>query len=457
MSSEASRTRKLSLADLTEQQQAAIDRLYEHDATLLVAGVGFGKAVVGLTALQELIEAGTVRRVLVLAPLRVATLTWGSEPAIWSHIRDDLVAVACGTPKQRLAAAESGAPVVVTNFENLDWILDVSGGDFDACLVDEISKCKSAGGNLVRRLRRWMPKLAWRAGMSANPVAESGVDIYAQALLLDGGAALGTRKDAFLQRYMAPLDFQQRQWDWRPGGVEAATQALGGLVWRADDAGYRDALPALRVVRHAVELDATGAALYAAMDDTGVAEWNGHTVLGKSAGTRTLRLHQIAAGVLYAEEAEGAVWQSTRKIWRAIELVAEAAGPVVLVYQYRAELAALKKSFPSALVLGDGNKVSAGDIDAWNRGEHPVLLMHPASAAHGINLQYGGHELILLSPIWSADAAQQVPGRLCRRGQPAAVVIQHILYAPGTVDEKALGGLEVKAEREEQVMRRWRR
>lgn len=454
MSYGASKTRSLSSQDLTPQQQQAIARLYEHDQTLLVAGVGFGKAVVGLTALQELLRAEAIRRALVVAPLRVATLTWGSEPQVWGHIDDGLVAVACGTPAQRRAAVESGAPVVVTNFENLDWMLRGWGGDFDACLIDEISKCKSAGGGAVRTLRRWMPGLVWRAGMSANPVAECGEDIYAQALLLDGGDALGTRKEAFRGRYMTPLDYQRRKWDWRPGGLEEATARLRGLVWCADDGSYKAALPALRVVPEPVDLDDTTARLYADMSRDGYVDFLGRVITGKSAGVRTLRLHQLAAGVLYAEGEDDAVWYSSRKMDRAAQIVRDAGGPVVIVYQYRAELAALRALYPDAPVLGDGQRITAEDIDAWNRGEHAVLLMHPASAAHGINLQYGGNTLVMLSPIWGADPAQQVPGRLWRRGQPASEVVQHILYAPGTVDEAALGGLVIKAEREEQVMRR---
>lgn len=444
---------------LTPEQNEAIDRLFEHDETLLIAGVGFGKAIVGLTAARDLLAAGEVRRVLVLAPLKVATLTWGTEPAKWAHIRDDLVAVACGAPTRRNAAVASGARVVVTNFENAVWMLENHGDQFDALLIDEITKLKTVSGTAAKKLRYWVKGLKWRAGMSASPVAESGADIYGQALLLDLGKALGTRKQAFLEKYLVPVDYERRKWVLPPGGELAMALPLQRLVYYANDASYREGLPRLDVRVRELALPEAGQALYDTLARNKVLPEQG--VVARSAGVLTNKLYQIAAGGLYAGDAEDRelVWFDPYKIDWACDVVARLPQMhcAVIVYTYTFELDELRKRFPTAPVLGGGAKFTDRDLAAWSKRHHKVLLMHPKSAAHGLNLQYGGHTLIQLSPIWGADPAAQIVGRLRRRGQPSDVVTQHVAVARGTKDEDALAGLEFKGGEEDRAMKQFKK
>jgi hypothetical protein len=454
-----SKRKRLSESNLDPEQQQAIDRLYEHDETLLIAGVGFGKAIVGLTALQQLIRDGHLRRVLVLAPLKVATLTWGTEPAVWDHIDPGLVGVACGNPRQRNAAVESGAPVVVTNFENIGWMLKTHGHLFDGLLIDEISKLKTVGGTGARTLRHWVKRLKWRAGMSANPIAECGQDIYGQALLLDLGKALGTRKAAFTERYFYPEDYHRRVWAMMPDADIAIGLELQHLLYFADHTRYKAGLPELRQTPHYLDLPADGRALYEMLDATGLLRQpNGYdgVVVAKSAGTRAMKLFQIAAGGLYAgaDDERELVWSSPFKVDYAAALVAKlpANRSAVIVYQYTFELDQLRALYPTAPVLGGGGRFTPQDLENWSRGNHRVLLMHPNSAAHGLNLQFGSNILIQLSPVWGADPGQQIPGRLCRRGQPQPTVEQHILVARGTRDEKAVAAMERKNHNERTTM-----
>ena len=146
-------------SNLTPEQNAAIDRLFEHDETLLIAGLGFGKAIVGLTAARDVLREGVCNRILVLAPLRTAQPTWGSEPAKWEHLGELRVRIACGSQKQRRFMCEGPGNVIVTNFENLDWTLKHYGDTFDGLIIDEISKLSLVGGTLVRKLRHFQKKL----------------------------------------------------------------------------------------------------------------------------------------------------------------------------------------------------------------------------------------------------------------------------------------------------------
>jgi hypothetical protein len=454
-STASQRPNKLPKSLLTPQQESAITRLYETDSTLLIAGVGFGKAVVGLTAACELIGAGELSRVLVLAPLRVCQLTWATERDIWEHIDPNLVAVACGSIKQRTAAVESPAKVVVTNFENAVWMVTQYGHLFDGLLIDEITKLKTVSGTGAKALRFWVKGLSWRVGMSANPVAEAGTDIYGQALLLDCGAALGTRKETFLRRYFYPTDFQNRNWVPLPGSEQAIADAMGDLIYYADDGGYKASLPPVDDLVEWLDMPGGGWDLYDALQALGKVTVGGRDVLAPSAGVLTQKLYQIAAGGLYggADEERELVWFDPYKIDWAMGLAARSDGPVVIVYQYGFQLDALLARDPCALVLGRGSKFTETDLANWSAGRHKHLFMHPNSAAHGLNLQYGSSTLVCLSPVWGADPWQQVLGRLRRRGQAAERVTRWTGIARWTVDEKAWAGLDVKAELEARQMK----
>jgi hypothetical protein len=281
--------------------------------------------------------------------------------------------------------------------------------------------------------------------MSANPVAEAGTDIYGQALLLDLGKALGTRKQAFQERYFYPEDYERRRWAFKPNGDLEVSLALQHLLWFADDSRYKGLLPELRRHEHRLALPGEAVPVYAKLEQTGIARdvfGTGRDLVAKSAGVRALKLFQLAAGGLYAgdDEQRELVWWHPFKVQAARALVEALPAPqcCVIVYQYAFELEALRALYPSAPVLGGGARFTTTDLANWSRRNHKVLLMHPNSAAHGLNLQHGAHTLIQLSPIWGADPGQQVPGRLRRRGQPNPWVDHHILIAEGTRDEAAL-------------------
>lgn len=431
----------LTLSDLTPEQSAAIDRLYDYDETLLIAKVGFGKAIVGLTALNDLHRDGHLKKTLVLAPLQVCVLTWAPEPAKWAHI-DVPVAVACGTAKQRREAVESDAPVVVLNFENVPWLLKHYGDRFDSLLVDEITKLKTVGGTTAKALRFWSMGLKWRAGMSGTPVAEAGDDIYGQALLIDSGKALGTRKVAFQKNYMRTTDHEGRRWAFTDTGRAEVAKRLRNLVFMADTSAYEAALPPVEHEIVEVEIPIVFWRHYRDMRDNGVLGKGSERLIAGSQAVRTGKLQQLASGGVYDEDG-GLFFRNTFKIDALEAELADISTPVAVVYQYAFDLDELKRRWPDAPVVGKG--FTADDLAAWNRGEIPLVFMHPKAAAHGLNLQYGGHTLIELAPLWSADNDQQVIGRFRRRGQPSPVVRRITFCSVDTVEETMLNRIDEKA------------
>ena len=353
-----------------------------------------------------------------------------------------------GAVKQRDRGHERGTPsIVVTNFENLTWMIDNYGDEFDGLIVDELTKLKKPGGTAARKLRHFAKKMTWRVGMTGTPLAETGTDLYSQALMLDLGKALGTRFEAFQREYFYPIDYQQRNWEAKPDTPARLAKALRKLVFVADDQDYQDNLPP--VENHILTYDMPEK-LQQLYDDmgTGVVKANGFTVAAASAGVRAIKQHGIAAGGLYGENDDGGrelVYFDDYKIRAVAALVGYAKGmPVIVCYQYQFELDALAVLYPDAPVLGNGNKIKPSLIDEWNARQHPVLIMHHASAAHGLNLQYPCNVIIHLSPVWGADPWTQCLGRIRRRGQPAEVVHRYVLVARGTKDEDALDGIDTK-------------
>ena len=423
--------------DITQTQHLAIDALYEKN-TLLIASKGFGKAMAGQTAVQALLADDVLNRVLVLAPLKVAQLTWSKEYLKWSHLNRP--ALALGDVAARRAAIEhSDNPIVVMNLENLTWLFETYGHEhgFDGLLIDEISKFKCAGTRGVKTIRKHLKDFEWRGGMSASPIAEAGTDIYAQALIIDQGKALGRNQEVFRRKHFYPTDFQQRRWAILPGQDAVLAEKLKDLVYVADDKDYEDSLPELVEVVDEIKLPPDARDIYDEMCGTMYVE--SLDIEAPNQAVVSGKLQQITAGAIYRQE-EGQKHKTTHrihdmKLLALVRLVRQAAGPVAIAYQFEFEKEMLEATFRDIVFLGDNSEQVEAD---WTAGKIRVMGLHPKSASHGLNLQYGGHELIVLTVPWSADQWEQLIGRFRRRGQPSPFVKRTVIQVVDSVDEIVL-------------------
>lgn len=441
----------LSSKFLTEAQQEGITHLYENDRVMFVGGLGFGKCVVGLTAITELVRTGVLDRVLVMAPLRVVESTWMPEVAKWDHLDARMMVSAVGGAEKRYAALLSDAPIVCVNFESTKQLLAEAkslGATFDGFLIDELTCLKGCGGELFKTLRHWVKNKRWRVGMTATPVAENAEDMYAQALLLDDGEALGTRYEVFQNKWFIQTDYKGYAWELREGAAEQIAVRLKGLVYRADDSSYLSALPELVDEQIEVPLSERSRELYDEMQNTSVIK--SLDVVGKNAAVVAGKLAQIASGGVYRGEDKELVWEDPdgARLEAVTWWVRRHRGePVIITYQYLFQLQALQTVYSDAPVLGVGGNCSAKDIERFNLGGIPVLLGHPKSFGMGLNLQGACRTMIHYSPMYSGDRYRQVIGRIHRRGQTQEVR-RVSFYAPGTVEENIILALERK-ERDE--------
>jgi hypothetical protein len=423
----------LSSSLLTDDQQGAIDRLYEHDATLLVAAMGSGKTTIALTALSELFNAGELQRVLIVAPLKVCNKVWRDEHSKWDHLQHLDVGVATGAEATRKAIVEAGHQITVINFENLKWLFKQYGKQnlFDGLVIDELSKLKTSGGVAFKALRGQRKKFKWAVGMTGTPVSEDWQGLYGQMLIVDGGEALGTRKEQFLNRYFYPTDYNQYNWALRDGAVEAITARINGVVYSVGD--YRDQLPAIEYVTVNTAMPDTTADAYRSMCNSFVF----NDIEAGNEAVKTGKLQQLAAGFIYDGDGETITLDHCK-----YDALAGWVGlaPVIIVYTYQAQLDELLRRYPDAATIHEPNAV-----DDWNEGRLNILLMHPKSGGHGLNLARGGCLMVWLSPNWSRDLWEQTNARLWRRGQTNTVRVVSLITA-GTIEELVVQRVEDKAE-----------
>lgn len=386
---------------------------------------------------------------LVTAPKRVAEHVWSTEAAIW---RPDLrVAVAAGTPQARRRALESGADIVVIGRDNLADAVPVAGR-FRTFIMDELSSFKTRGTNRWKAARKiaFTKSVTHVWGLTGTPAPNSLMDLWAQVYLLDKGERLGTTLTGFRNRFF--VAGQQlpsgvvTKWTTRPGADAAIQNLLSDLCLSMGTEG-RVHLPELTVNRVEVELPPAARRVYQSMKSELVADLEflgGEIHSAASAASLSNKLSQINAGFMYTDDKDlrgGAYQKIHAESAKAVAEIADGTGsPLLVAYRYQAERDLLLAA------LGErAHTVATPDLQArWNNGEIPILVAHPASIGHGLNLQKGpGHSAVWASLTWSSEEYDQFNRRLYRQGQKNAVVIHHLIR-PHTVDDGILQVLDHK-------------
>lgn len=439
--------------NLDEKQLAAIDHLYEREETLLVAPKGFGKCVVGYTTVDDLLHNGELNRVLVLSTAAVCTDTWALEGAKWSHLDEtNTVCLTGESPKKRIELMDSDAQIVICNFELMKWLFNEYPTNkehgFDGLLVDEITKLKSVGGSGYKLLRnRQLKHFKWRVGMSADPVAQVGTDIYGQMIIIDKGKRLGRNQDAFRRHYFMQMDYEGRKWDYQETGLKRLTHMLSDVIYTVDATEYEKDLPALNDYVELVEMPEDAREKYIEMAKDGFIMAGDEEVEAPNAAVVQGKMHQIANGAVYYDKIDGSGYGLKKitqahifddsKICACINLVRCISTPVLIAYEFDFQKAQLIERLKAPVYSSKLSKKNKQVLQAdWDAGNIPYMLVHAKSAGHGLNLQYGpGHTLVCLTYFWSADMWEQLIGRLRRRGQKSKVVNRYTIVAKDSLED----------------------
>ena len=429
---------------LRDYQELAADFLYENDRAMILAPVGAGKTAITLTAMDDALYNGLVNRWLVVAPKRVCTDVWPVEQLKWAP--DMKLAVAVGTPKQRKEAFESSAQVVVTNYDNLQSLPDVM--DFDGIVFDELTRLKNPSGTRFKALSKVIDPIKIRWGLTGSFTSNGLEDVFGQCKIIDQ-QLLGRSKGAFMQKYFILMNKDFGEWAPRVGSLPQVMEVIKPATFVLEAGEYADKLPPCHVVE--MRCNMADRSHYEKMKKDFVVQFEKEQITAMSAAVVTQKLQQMSSGFIYITETTASttpgrmnvtqvpIWFSTHKFDLLDELVEENQhANTIIVYNYIEELAELKRRYPHAQTINDTKA-----IERWNDGKIELLLIHPKSAGHGLNLQHGGCKMVFVSLPWSLELYEQTIGRLHRSGQKHDVWI-YLLLTNKTIEERILGALKDK-------------
>jgi SNF2 family DNA or RNA helicase len=422
-------------------QGKAVDYAIEKKRCVLALDMGMGKSVSTLTAIADLTGAGLVGKALVIAPLRVCNSVWAQEARKWQHTEQLRVSVATGSARSRTAALFKTADVYVINKENVPWIVDYYGDNwpFDMVVIDESSTFKNAQSKRFKALKKMLPNIQRMVLLTGTPSPNGLHDLWAQMYLVDFGERLGRTLTGFRQRFFE-TDYFGHKYELRAGSAEKIESVISDRVMHMSADDYLDLPDRIDIVAP-VDLNTKAFAGYKNFEKTSLAELeDGHEVEAINAAVLAGKLMQYANGAMYTD-ANGAWCEThTAKLDALSDIVDDNAGETMLVaYNFKSDLERLRKRFPQAVVLDKEQST----IDRWNSGSIPMLLAHPASAGHGLNLQSGGALCVWLGMTWNLEYYLQFNARLHRQGQTRPVRIIH-LVGRDTIDERVLNVLKSK-------------
>lgn len=435
-----------------EYQQKATDFIVDNERAAVFLEMGLGKTVITLTALWELLfDRFETAKALIVAPLRVARDTWPSEIGKWDHTAELDFAVAVGSEKERKTALAKNASITIINRENVSWLIQKSGydWDFDTVVIDELSSFKNHQAKRFKALKKVRPHIKRLIGLTGTPSPNGLMDLWAQYRLIDGGERLGRFIGHYRDTFFTPDKRNQHQvftYKPRSGAERLIYSKISDITLSMRTTDYLK-LPSLTTVCQLVKMSGKEAKNYQELERELVATIEDKEITALNAASLAGKLCQMASGAVYTVDKPDYVTIHSRKL-DALEDIIEAANgkPVLVAYWFGHDLTRLRERFPTARCIK-----TSQDIKDWNAGSIEIGLIHPASASHGLNLQTGGHLLVWFSLTWSLELYQQTNARLYRQGQTQPVTITYII-TENTIDERVLSALKTRNTTQERLL-----
>lgn len=429
-----------------DYQAYAINKIIDNKRFGLFLDMGLGKTVSTLTAIEQLkYDYLDVDKVLVIAPKRVAEDTWAQEVEKWTHLTHLDVSLVLGTPKQREQALEKDADIYVTNKENTKWICERFKKDwpFDMVVIDELSTFKNSDSQRFKILKKKWPLFDRFVGLTGTPAPKNIMDLWAQIYLIDGGERLGKFKTHFRQRYFYPTHKVAEHtfnWELKDGAKDEIYKMISDVTVSMESKDYLKMPERVDTVKEA-KLSKKERALYDELEQNMVIENDiddDKDIVALNSASLSNKLLQMSNGAVYADD--GSITHiHDKKLELLDEIIEESQGqPILVIYNYKHDKERLLERYSFAETLD-----SEDYMERWNNGDIQMLITHPASAGHGLNLQYGGSIMVWFGLTWNLEYYEQANARLYRQGQKKTTVIHHLL-TENSIDQKVYDSLKNK-------------
>jgi len=425
-----------------------IDFIYNTPKCAVWAGLGLGKTVTTLTAITDLLDSFSVSKVLIIAPLRVANSVWHTESKRWTHTKDLTFSIVTGSEKERISALFKSADIYVINRENVQWLVEhyKTKWPYDLVVIDESSSFKSASSQRFKALKKVRTLTDRMVQLTGTPSPNGLIDVWSQMFLLDGGERLGKTMSAYKMRF---FEAGYNGYSFKP--VKNADKIIHKLIddivisLNVDD--YLEMPERIDTVMR-VNIPPARLAEYKQLEREFLIQINDAEIVAYNAATLAGKLLQYCNGAMYTDELKNWTEIHTAKLDALDEILEDNQDENLLIaYNYKTDLIRLKARYPDAVVLDNDPDI----ITRWNNGQIKILLAHPASAGHGLNLQHGGSIIVWFGLNWSLELYQQFNGRLHRQGQTKPVRIVHIV-ADGCIDDKVMRAIENKAQTQDELL-----
>lgn len=432
----------------------SVNHLMSHKEAALFAGMGLGKTASTLTAFNGLKMMGLANSMLVVAPLRVATLTWPNEIEKWDHLKH--LTFADLRKKEGYRTLErSGADIYIINYEQLQkfrrkYLEEHDSYHFDTVCFDELTAAKNHGSKRINCVRQRLVNkrgVTRRWGLTGTPTPNGLMELFGQIRLLDGGKRLGPAFSAFRSAYFEAQDYMEYHWEPKAGAKAKIYGRINDIVLSLPQETYskiplpvtEDLEVGLPEVAKDQYHELERQLLLLLEDETEVVAVNAAALMNK--------LLQITGGAVYREDKTVANIHNA-KIEAVKKFAAPIKSPVIVACMFRHEKARLLKALAPA-VLFENSKQFLKD---WNADKYGTLIVDPRELSHGLNMQEGScRNIVWFTCPWSREQYDQLNGRLIRSGQKQQVRVTRVI-CPGTVDDAVVESLRQRGEGQRALM-----
>lgn len=440
-----------------DYQKFCIDYIINNPIAAIFLDCGLGKTSITLAAIESLMhDRFEINKVLVVAPLRVATVSWPDEIEKFDEFSDLSYSVVVGPEKERLKALSKKAEIYIINRENLQWLIERSGVpfDFDTVVLDELSSFKNWNSKRFKSFMKVRPMVKRVIGLTGTPSPNGLMDLFAQVKCLDMGERLGRFISQYRINFFRPGRTNgQIVYNYipLPGAEERIYDRISDITISMKALDHIK-MPELISTSYPVYMDSEEEELYHDLKSKLVLfDLRKEEVTAANAAALSGKLCQLSNGAIYSDEKE-VVPIHDRKLDALEDLIEASNGkPLLVAYWFQHDLERITKRLKELKV--NFERITTDEsIRKWNEGKIQVGLIHPASAGHGLNLQKGGNHLVWFGLTWSLELYQQTIARLWRQGQDeGTVIVQHIITAD-TIDEDILSALEAKEKTQEALI-----
>jgi|19_taG_2_1085344.scaffolds.fasta_scaffold00082_27 SNF2 family DNA or RNA helicase len=428
-------------------QFKAVKFCIERGAAGLFLDPGMGKTSIILSTFKVLQDKGVVNSMLIVAPLRVCYYVWRQEAEKWSDFNNIDFGLLHGKHKDKILRTPHD--VYLINPEGLKWLLTKENTRFlshcEMLVIDESTKFKRTSTARFKLIKKWLASFQRRYILTGSPIPNGIMDIFGQIYILDCGVALGRYVSHFRNKY---FDQSYSGYDWTPrtGSYEAILDKVHHLLLRMDAKDWLD-MPTLHINVIKVEMPEVAKRYYRELEVAFISVIKGEEVTAVNAAAASTKLRQLTNGAVYTPDGD-VVMAHDAKLEALKDLIEELSGkPLLVFYQWKHDITRIREAlgYEVPYIGGGVSADRSGSLcQSFNMGDLPVLLAHPASAGHGLNLQEISNHVAFFGPTWDLELNDQGLKRVWRQGNPNEHVVIHYLVCKDTIDEVVLGVLRGK-------------